>query len=184
MFATIMTCRRPGGVNYLPETRDSLTRAGLRFCSVVTDGPTEHDPDGVRLGIVPTFRRAVMDCHRRNKSGPAIVFQDDIDAPPELGEIVHGLTCRFGVYSLFLSPNRMARPRWTEIPKSDEYPLNVGACGIVMDAATARQFLDSPPFPRVDRLGSQLVQWCWRESIPFFVHSPSLLRHTGEVSAK
>ena len=27
MFATIMTCRRPGGVNYLPETRDSLTRA-------------------------------------------------------------------------------------------------------------------------------------------------------------
>ncbi len=138
-----------------------------------------------RLGIVPTFRRAVHLALVTCPQMDVAVFQDDVEVKPDLIlEIKSHVPFHTGVSALYLSEGRTAPEGWSTIEDDGTYPLNVGACGIVMDAETARRFIESPPFVRTDRLGSQLVQWCWREKIPFYVHSPSLLKHTGLISTK
>ena len=200
-ISAIMTCKRPDDTSYLDGTIASLESAGIAISGICPDGPFPRHihpaskgvlRTGIRLGIVPSFRlvaaqwqavtRGIGNVH----SSPMLaVFQDDVESPPNLRDIIENhLPSKRGVFSLYLTEGREAPQGWSTIDKSDTYPLNVGACGIVMDAETARLFIESPPFPRVDRLGSQLVLWCWERGIPFWQHSPSLLKHIGKVSCR
>jgi hypothetical protein len=208
MLVAMMTCQRPNNVDYRPDSLDSLFAAGFKGVMMARDGFSTAKELRPRMGIVPTFRHTLAAGFNCGGSGPFVIFQDDIQPSSDmmtfslktedgtdiqqrmkpsdsLSVIVQKcLPSERGVFSLYLTEGRDAPQGWSTIDKSDEYPLNVGACGVVMDAETARLFIESPPFPRVDRLGSQLVLWCWEKGIPFWIHSPSLLRHTGTISCR
>lgn len=188
IYAVIMSAAKRN--RYLWPTRNSLQDAGFWPLNIVFDGsvPKRNDiftsSSGARIGIVPTFRRAF---HELSGFGDGfhVVFQDDVTAEPGLREWLEAnLPADRGIFSLYLSEGRTATEGWSELPDDGEYPTNVGACGIMMDHETARRFLSAPPFPRIDRLGSQLALWARQEKIPFWLHSPGLLEHVGEVRVR
>lgn len=188
MIVGVMTCDRPGGVSYLDKTIASLKAAC--FESPIF-GLVDGDKRGCfrafapRLGIVPTFLQLVAGMLARSDGDPLVVFQDDIDVQPSLKEIIdYELPSPPGIWSLYLSADREAPRGWSPLVDDGSYPLNVGACGLVLARSTAERLMTHGPFPRTDRLGSQLVKWCWNSRIPFYVHSPSLIKHIGEVRCR
>lgn len=175
MHIAVAVTTAPRRVSYLDATLISLQNAGFDSPLVVRDG----EP---RLGIVPTFRRALF----LLRDAPlCLVAQDDIAMPAGLATwLMSELPCERGIVSLYLSHGRDAPQEWSKLPDDGTYPMAVGACGFVIDRSTVRMLLDSEPFARVDQLGPQLAIWCRRNSTPFWVHNPSLIRHTGEVSCR
>lgn len=172
-FAAAVTTA-PRQVDYLPKTLKSLAEAGFADPLIVDDWP--------RLGIVPNFRRAL---HLLLEiGGIPLIFQDDVTVACGLHDWLKSNPPPHGVSMLYVAAERDWPDGWNRLPLTPEYPLNIGGCGICMDNETARRFLDAPPPLRTDRLGSQLAQWCFREGIDFYLHSPSLVQHQGEVSVR
>lgn len=185
--AAVMTC--PDRPQYLKGTLKSLRDGGFENPMLVSDG---YVPPGiglpsrcshVRCGIVPTFRRAVHATVGADSF--SVIFQDDIRVPVDFRDwLEDNLPPAPGIFALYLSDDRTAPDGWSVLEDDGHYPLEVGMCAVAMDYMTAERFVKSPPFPRVDRLGSQLALWARREDIPFWLHSPSLVTHTGDVSVR
>lgn len=164
----------PRRVAYLDATLQSLVNAGFDNPLVVRDG----EP---RLGIVPTFRKALW----LVRDAPlCLVAQDDIALPAGLRLwLMDNLPAERGVFALYLSRERFAPDGWSKLAE-EGYPINVGACAFLFDRSTVNRILDSEPFQRVDVLGSQLALWCRRNSVPFWLRNPSLVKHVGDVSCR
>ena len=164
----------PREVDYLTDTLRSLEAAGFRpwVC---------EDPE--RTGVKKTFKRALRSLLDIRADAYA-VFQDDCRVakgtaewfqwpePPE----------QVGVVSLYCAgPLHRDDPGWF---KSGAKEVARGAVCYVMPRHAAERFLrDNPGCESRTVLDHTMGQWCADKGLSYWIHSPSLVQHVGEVSA-
>lgn len=181
-YSAVMTADRK--VDYLVQTCDSLLAAGWFNPHLIFD-------NSPRLGPKPTFKRALYDLSAACYEGKwCIVFQDDILVARGLRAWLEHNLPGHGVVSLYTSSvHDCPFDGWHEVDlrPTPENPTpwhnSLGACALMMPCDVARRFLEhDPQFSRTDRVGGAIGEFCFREQIPFWCHSPSLVQHVGEVS--
>lgn len=175
--AAVTTAKRR--VNYLPDTLNSLWLAGFERPLVVRDG----DP---RLGPKACFKRALWLCR---ESEWIAIFQDDVLAARGLRVWLERQELTRGVWSLYCASKHDGADGWAavDLTPTESQPVpwhsGLGACALLMPADVADAYLESDPqFRKGDQIGGSLGQFCYQQSIPFYVYRPSLIQHVGEES--
>lgn len=185
--AAVTTC--PREVDYLPQTLESLRAAGFEYPLVIRDGrPT--------LGPKATFKRALWSLRGAEWM---LIFQDDIMVARGLRSwLEQQHASRWweehtpAVLSLYCSaPQDSHDDGWRRLnlePQTwDAAPWmrSLGACALLLHESIATGFLaHDPQQGRADRIGGALGQFCYEKNVPFYVHSPSLVQHIGDVSVR
>ena len=202
----VTTCRRPEGVSYLGQALRSIRDAGFEVWTVVVDGPElvpRPAPNDLAAAVEPCdFQMGPKLCFKRALSSLLeeavqwlIVFQDDVQVARGLRGWLEGPDNLpdDGVCSLYcsetLGANDAGYDAWwrLNLTPTDERPQpwygSLGACALMLRPAVAEMFLEEDPqMGRTDRIGAALGEFCYKQGIPFWVHSPSLVEHVGEVS--
>lgn len=173
IHSAITTCPRRDA-DYLPGTLDSLRAAGF-------DPYVCNDP--ALIGPYPAFLIALgLLCKRSEAGDLLIVFQDDVRCAKGLAGWLEETTLPDGVLSLYTSTNQHIRPGWfpmDELPRFCPY----GALGLAFRREVAVQLVDHPPC-RGQKHGTEnkVATFCIERKVKFWMFSPSLLQHIGEVS--
>lgn len=71
-------------------------------------------------------------------------------------------------------------------PPAEKFPwaLAYGALAYLMPIDSARKFLDDSPHPESkNQIDLKMGEWCQNTGLEYWMHSPSLVQHVGEVSA-
>jgi hypothetical protein len=191
--ALITAPREP---SWLRDTVESLTRAGWDKPTLYAEPDTPVFADlghldmvvnRRRLGPHLNFRRALAGLVEQSASAEAYaVFEDDVAVTGNLRGWLEtvGLwpSCRVGVVSLYTAAvNHREQPGWH---KCEDLPKRAhGALAYVFPPDAARDFLAKPPASKT--WGQQdywVGRWCRDAGLEYWMHSPSLVRHLGEVS--
>lgn len=191
--AVITAPREP---SWLRDTVESLTRAGWDKITLYAEPGTLvpadlGHPDVVvnrrRLGPHLNFRRALAGLMEQNATADAYaVFQDDIQVTRNVRVWLETLglwpSHRVGVLSLYTSAlNHCERRGWhrcEDLPKRAH-----GAQAYVFPPDAARLFLSKPPVRNTwGQTDYWVGRWCRGAGLDYWMHSPSFVRHLGEVS--
>lgn len=172
---------------YLELTLHSLEAAGFPTPKIISDGPSIEMP---RMGPKSTFKRA-LHAGVRNRM-PFVVVQDDVLVSKGLhGYLEHGNIPATGILSLYSSAKREPDERgWhrQEFDTSGPTPpwyLGFGACGYLFKPTVAADYLASDyQMQRNDMIGPSLAEFCCKQGIPYWLHSPSFVQHIGEESVR
>ncbi len=71
-------------------------------------------------------------------------------------------------------------------PPAEKFPwaLAYGALAYLMPIDSARRFLDDSPHPESkNQIDLKVSEWCQDTGLQYWMHSPSLVQHVGEISA-
>lgn len=174
---SVTTCPRDAA-DYLPATLVSLRDAGFT--------PRVYRDDGwPRAGVKPTWKRALRELIESDPDAEAYaMFQDDCLISKGLAgwlqwpEPPEGI----GVVSLYCAgPLHRDETGW--FPADLSAPSR-GAVAYLMPAESARTFLrDDPGRESRTVLDHTMADWCRANGLTYWLHSPSLVQHVGEVSA-
>jgi hypothetical protein len=186
----------PRGPSWLMPTIESLARAGWKDLTLQAE-PGTYIPCDIpqvqvvtnahRLGPHLNFRAALAGLVRENAKADAhAVFEDDIEVTRSLRFWLEteGLwpSGRVGVVSLYTaSVNHRDQEGWH---LCDDLPRRAcGALAYVFPPDAARDFASRPPVRNT--WGQQdywVGRWCREAGLQYWMHSPSFVRHLGEVS--
>jgi len=178
----------------IDDTLASLNRAGWRDPIICRD---DH-----RMGPYPNFLRALWIAWRRLEQyyfcsdvyplesvQPAycLVVQDDIDI--SVGLKAH-LTDRpprqDGITSLYTSAAFGKLPDGLHDASHNHgrWPTSCGALALVFPWWIATRFLHNAPMPHKQLAADYWIsRWCRDNKIPYWIHAPSFVKHTGAVSS-
>jgi len=191
--AVITAPREP---SWLGDTVQSLTQAGWGKITLHAEPHTNIPAHLAHLHTVVTsrrvgphlnFRGALARLVEEDLSADAYaVFEDDIEVTRSLRDWLDtaGLwpSARVGVISLYTAAvNHREQPGWH---RCDELPRRAhGALAYVFPPDAASDFLSKPP--PSNTWGQQdywVGRWCRDAGLEYWMHSPSFVRHLGEVS--
>ncbi len=71
-------------------------------------------------------------------------------------------------------------------PPTEKFPwaLTYGALAYLMPIDSARRFIEDSPHPESkNQIDLKMGEWCQNTGLQYWMHSPSLVQHVGEVSA-
>lgn len=162
----------------LEQTLASLREGGIYRYSVFEDTRRR----GCWQAWLAMVGRFVED---RPTSRWLLACEDDIEVSRGLADYLNRLIPSLdaaAVYSLYST----ADSRSSSLMEFSPVPprLAQGSCCYLIEWATLRRIVESPSFPeRRDGTDYNLGTWCRDSSIPYMVHSPSLVLHTGAVSS-
>lgn len=188
LFAfAVTTCPRPGDVTYLPQTLANLAAAGFPKPLIVAE-PGSITDDAIfnerRLGACGNYRRALSELMKTDATYLA-VFQDDIHVTKGMyPALVDYLPTTNGIVSLY-TPHAQHRDTtgWHRL-ESVSAKTPIGALAVIMPRHLAQKYLDRPENPGIERpTTASLGEFCQVTKTEWWVHSPSFVRHIGEVSA-
>lgn len=175
----------PRKVDYLPQTLASIMAAGF-------DGVASEDDSAV--GSYRNFKLALAET-AKSEADACLIFQDDIQVARGLWDwlLAGGWPedpARIGVVSLYTAgPNARATDGWhaLDLTVTKERPLPwsraYGALAIMMPKLSAERFLKANWKPESkSKTDLNLGQWCCATGLSWWLHSPSLVQHIGEVS--
>lgn len=176
MESAIITA--PRHVDYLTDTLASLRAADFNpsiVRDVRNDGPNS------------TFRGALSFLLGTTRATSLAVFQDDLQAATGLSEWLDGLQWpeppgKVACLSLYCSgPQTRSQSGWWKL--DDPYDMR-GALATVWPWESAQAFLNDPPvFSGRTKTDMLIGKWAGLRGKSIWVHCPSLVQHTGEVSA-
>lgn len=176
----------PRKVKTWRATRDSLMAANLPHPLIVNDNESR--------GAYWNFQRAlrISSFGWRNgliTKGHILIVQDDcqfsanlrsylnINPPPE-NSIASLYTSAYNHKPDFFG--------WHHIHTAPDCGpiVTYGALALLIPLDIAERFIADPPLPNKPHgTDHQIGLFCRREGIDFYTHSPSLVKHTGEVSS-
>lgn len=198
----VTTAPRP--VPTITDTIASLGRAGFDDIVVVAEpgSPKPKAMDSARIewfqqrhqrGPWPNWLDALGMLLERSPDADAyLIFQDDIEAAHGLRgwlerELWPGYlgAKEIGVVSLYtVAEHDRAKDGWFRLLRSQLPQKALGALGSILPAHAARTLLANPPNPNWSTgIDYCLGNLCSREGLSYWLHSPSLLRHTGATSS-
>jgi hypothetical protein len=184
-------------VSYLARTLSSIADAGWRELTIFAEPATAipGNAEGCRiirnsrcLGPHRNFRAALAGLVDSQPGVDAYaVFEDDIALTAGLRAWLEsgGLwpSGRVGVVSLYTAAiNHQLQPGWHACPELPK--LAQGALAYLFPPESARSFLSTSPLSYT--WGQQdfwVGWWCRRVGLEYWMHSPSFIRHLGEVSS-
>lgn len=182
----VTTCVRPDGVSYLESTLASLRAAGFE-----PDVMLDHELKGSYRNFKDALRFVSQD-----DVDAVLVFQDDIEVASGLRDWLDDLwpvklnQFGFGVVSLYTSgPHDQTVNGWHRMnltPRHEgdtPWGRSYGALAYLFPIGFARRFVKDDHRPEMlNATDRNVAEWCSVNGIPLLLHSPSLVRHTGEVS--
>ena len=86
---------------------------------------------------------------------------------------------------LYYEKNDTGEWQWV-FPPAEKFPwaLAYGALAYLIPIDSARRFLDDNPHPEnKNQIDLKVGEWCQETGLQYWMHSPSLVQHVGEVSA-
>lgn len=173
----VTTC--PREVNYLSDTLASIQESG--FSDVCVYG----DPE--RKGAYRNFLAAVQS--ESVHELPILAFQDDVQVSEGAREYLNAIppevwnerTAVVSIYSAEAS--QIAGHDWHQLPNVPACNF-FGALAILLPVWSWKKLLANPPCPEaLNQTDVRLWQVARREKMNIWLHTPSLVRHTGEVSS-
>lgn len=189
MVSTAVTTAPRPSADYLPETLRQLASAGFPRPLIVAE-PGSPVSDAIvnpeRLGPCGNFRRALSELLRTDSEWLA-VFQDDIEVsrglfPWVLNDIPRFNKC--GVVSLYTPQPQASDEHGWKCVDGISPKTPVGALAILMRHKIARMYIAKPEPSGINRPTTvSLAEFCQVSGLDWYVHNPSFVRHTGEVSA-
>ena len=178
--SAVTTCPRPGGISYLESTLESLHDGG--FEPVVFD-------DREFTGSWPNLRRALQGRFEARPDAEAIVvFQDDVRVARGLRGWLNDALWpapveTIGVVSLYTATPNHLRPGWFTL---DDLPVYrpYGALAFCFPRHAVELLLQKPA-NLAFKCGSDtsVATFCRNNKLSYWLHSPSLVEHVGEVSS-
>lgn len=178
----VVSCPRPEPT--LLATLSSLACAGWTDPIVCFDGQ--------RRGCYRNWRRTLGAVLQASETAQRIlIVEDDCDFIPSLRLLLDngppGLPLPAGIASLYCSVDTDQLMPTTSCGwhRLDGLPRSAqGALAYVMPRQIALAFDAAPPQPAWrDKTDKAVGLFCQRENIPYYVHSPSFVTHTGEESS-
>lgn len=180
----VTTCRR-NGVSYLEDTLRSLRAAGFEP-QVMLDHELK--------GCYRNFKDALWFASQGDPDA-VVVFQDDIEVSLGLREWLESNLWPeppedIGVVSLYTSGvHDQPVDGWHEldlvVQEEGHLPWGkaYGALANLFPIESARKLLRDNPRPELLNGNERIVaEWCANQGLSFWMHSPSMTKHTGEVS--
>ena len=188
----------------LRDTLRSLAAAGFEdvrvFAEPRSEAPAEfaglpRTDRGETLGAFPNFYLALSELVLREPRADAyFLCQDDAEFSAHLRTYLEKTlwpAAEVGAVSVY-TPSHDDPPDsprgWAAVDRGWKC---WGALGLIFPNASARAFLSDPavldhrgfgPKDGLANVDSVVGAWCRRSGRPYFVHRPSLCRHTGETS--
>lgn len=110
-----------------------------------------------------------------------LIFEDDCEVTPELRDWLDAQSLPWGVLSLYCAAHADNGNGWLQPPLRGSY----GALAYLLPFPIAYRLALDPLWP--DRPGGtdhNVLMWCKRTGTPYYVHAPSFVRHTGDVSTQ
>ena len=182
----------------LSDTLQSIRKAGWSHPEIF------HDPQ--RQGPYQNFLHALWTLwhnhgstkarHMLATTSPAYlaIFQDDVEVTAglrnDLESRAHApIRNQDGVISLFTPAALSPLPSgWSSAgtvrAATYRWPISCGALAYIFPWWLAGRFLQNPPSPGVaTRTDYWVAKWCDDNAVPYYVHTPSFIRHTGSVSS-
>lgn len=182
--SAITTVRRKGA-DYLPDTLDSIIKSGF-FPMVVEDEP--------RVGAYRNFKRALTELVQEDADA-VLVFQDDIVVSARLRLWLEYTLwpCdpeTIGCVSLYTAtPHDQPDDGWhqldLEMKPDGKLPWGQahGALALLFPMQSAIEFLASNIRPEsLSGIDLRVAEWCMLAGKSYWMHSPSLVDHRGEIS--
>lgn len=188
----------------LDRTRDSLAQAGWTEPHLFLDGPVSRDHDRCfasvthrdpAVGAWPNYFLSLAELLMRNPQAEAyLLLQDDVCVYPHSSvrpylEQMLWPGASGGLVSLYCPKSyTSAKDGWTTHPGQWLW----GALAFIFSRNAARKFLSSQMvlqhrwqpgsegLAHIDRL---IGQWAFRERIPIWYPTPSIVQHIGRTSA-
>lgn len=187
---------------YLPATVDSLALGGFDLPSLFVDGP--QLPNVGSLGRLTTYRMHPIKAYgnwllslmelwiRHPKAKMFALFQDDISVCRRLKEYL--TVCNYpenGYLNLYTAPQNEVFLKEREVGWYPSNQMGKGALGLVFSQRVAQILLGSAHMLVHHRNGSNgtkcidgtVLTACKQAGITEYVHVPSLVQHTGTISA-
>lgn len=201
----ITACPREGA-DYLPQTLNSVKSSGFYDPVIMAESGTvvplggkrvQSKDDGHRRGPWLQFLnclRFLLDADEcEGQPDAVLIFQDDIRVSRGMADYLQE-SLRFlyedearwstvGAISCYCPAHFHSETTgWTETPdicgsKAD------GALAILMPVHAARKLLADPQTISRNLVDFQIGEFCCRNNLSFWRHSPSLVKHMGVVSA-
>lgn len=197
----VTTCMRGDDHPYFQSTLRSIREAGFFIDVLQGDGDCEPLTSfaasfgveavcgryGPLLGPKPTFKKCVYQLLQSQREN-VLIFQDDINVAKGCCDwLMQDIPD--GIWSLYCATPLDRHDGWRRLDltprEGDRFPWqnSLGACAIGMDRSTAELWLQhDPEFRNAACIGASLGRFCHLREIPFSVHAPSLVHHTGAIS--
>ena len=169
----ITTCPRKEPT--LHESWESITDAGFRVITI---------EDKNRDGAWNTFRRGLAQLVASHPNASAyLMFQDDVKVAKNLAEYLPSILWpddKTGIVSLYCS----GLYKFSENGLHQRNGTTWGALALCFTPLSARLFIKTTAMGNkgdavVDKRTSR---WCKENGLSYWIHSPSLVQHTGKTS--
>lgn len=175
------------GITTVPEREDllqltlrSLSEAGFDKPRIFLDGRSGH-----KIKLFANWFLGMMELYTTEpKADRYCIFQDDILACKNLRRFLNGFYPQRGYINLICYPNQASQLGWQRSPQKGK-----GAQGLVFSREALKVLVTSQIFidhtlVRHDNLDGAITNAMNNQGWSEYIHSPSLLGHTGRVSSK